>query len=211
VGAASRPARSEETRLSEQGAPGEAPALYSIGHSNQPCDSLLGLLRQHRIDVLADVRSAPYSKYCPQFDKHALEAAVREAGLQYVFLGRELGGRPEGAEYYDAEGYVLYWRRAEAPEFLAGIERLERGRQQYRIAVLCSEEDPAGCHRHRLIGRVLAARGTALLHIRGDGRVQTADALESPQMALFADFGESAWKSIRSVLPREPRATSSAP
>jgi uncharacterized protein (DUF488 family) len=197
--------------LSEPTAPGDALPIYSIGHSNHPLDVLLALLRQHGIDVLADVRSAPYSKYCPQFDQQALEAAVRDAGLQYVYLGRELGGRPEGGEYYDAEGYVLYSRRARAPEFLAGIERLERGRRQYRIAMLCSEEDPAGCHRHLLIGRVLAARGTALQHIRADGRLQTAAELESPQMALFADFEESAWKSIRSVLPRDPRATSSAP
>jgi uncharacterized protein (DUF488 family) len=188
-----------------------APALYSIGHSNQSFDALLGLLQQHQIDVLADVRSAPYSKFCPQFDKHALEAATRDAGLQYVFLGRELGGRPDGAEYYDAEGYVLYGRRAEAPEFLAGIARLERGRQQYRVAVLCSEEDPAGCHRHLLIGRVLAARGTPLVHIRGDGRLQTAAELESPQLALFADLEERPWKSIRSVLRSEPRPTSSEP
>jgi len=133
--------------VSEQRTAGEAPPIYSIGHSNHPLDMLLALLRQHGIDVLADVRSAPYSKYCPQFDKPELEAAVRKAGFQYVYLGRELGGRPEGAEYYDSEGYVLYWRRAESPEFLSGIERLERGRDQYRIALLCSEEDPAGCHR----------------------------------------------------------------
>jgi uncharacterized protein (DUF488 family) len=197
--------------LSQPTESGGAPAIYTVGHSNHPLDVFLGLLGEHTIDVLADVRSAPYSKYCPHFDKPALEVAVPEAGLQYVYLGRELGGRPEGGEYYDADGHALYWRRATAPEFLAGIERVERGRRQYRIALLCSEEDPAGCHRHLLIGRVLAARGTPLLHIRGDGRVQSADELESPQMALFADLEESAWKSIRSVLPREPRATSSAP
>ena len=197
--------------MSLANAPGERSPIYSIGHSNHPLDVFLALLGQHAIDVLADVRSAPYSKYCPQFDKPALEGAVRQAGLQYLYLGRELGGRPDGAEYYDENGYVLYWRRAQAAEFLAGIERLERGRQQYRVALLCSEEDPAGCHRHLLVGRVLADRGGALLHIRGDGRLESADDLESPQMALFADLEESAWKSIRSVSPREPRATSSPP
>jgi uncharacterized protein (DUF488 family) len=191
--------------------PADPAPVYSVGHSNHPLDVFLSLLSQHAIDVLADVRSAPYSKFCPQFDKQPLEAAIRQAGLQYLYLGRELGGRPEGAEYYDEQGHALYWRRAEAAEFLSGIERLERGRQQYRIALLCSEEDPAGCHRHLLIGRVLAARGVALQHIRGDGRLQTADDLGSPQMALFADLEESAWKSIRSVSPREPRATSSPP
>ena len=191
--------------------PDDGPPIYSIGHSNHTIDVLLGLLSQHAIDVLADVRAAPDSKYCPQFDKQTLEAAIRQASVQYLYLGRELGGRPDGTEYYDEDGHVLYWRRARAAEFLAGIERLERGRQQYRIGLLCSEEDPAGCHRHLLIGRVLAARGVAVQHIRGDGRLQTPDDLESPQMALFADLEERAWKSIRSVSPREPHATSSPP
>ena len=191
--------------------PGAERPVYTIGHSNHALDTFLDLLRQHAIEVVADVRSAPYSKHLPQFHRQAIEAAVRDAGLQYVYLGRELGGRPEGDEYYDAEGRALYWRRARAPEFLVGIERLERGRGQYRVAVMCSEEDPAGCHRHLLIGRVLAERGGAVAHLRGDGRVQAADELESPQMALFADVEESAWKSIRSVSPRGPRPTSSPP
>jgi uncharacterized protein (DUF488 family) len=185
--------------------------IYTIGHSNHPLDTFIALLHQHAIEVLADVRSAPYSKFAPQFDRRAIEAAVRDAGLQYVYLGRELGGRPEGAEYYDADGHVLYGQRARSAEFLAGVERLERGREQYRVAVLCSEEDPGGCHRHLLIGRVLAERGGEVAHIRGDGRVQPAGELDSPQLALFADVEESAWKSIRSVSPRDPRPTSSAP
>ncbi|HEY7061168.1 MAG TPA: DUF488 domain-containing protein [Chloroflexota bacterium] len=190
---------------------GATPAIYSIGHSNHALDTFLALLGQHAVDVVADVRSEPYSKYCPHFDKRALEAAVREAGRRYVYLGRELGGRPVGSEYYDAEGYVLYWRRAAAEEFLGGIKRLERGRAQHRIALLCSEEDPAGCHRHLLVGRVLERRGGALTHIRGDGRLQSAAALESPQLALFAEAEETAWRSIRSVSPREARESSSAP
>jgi uncharacterized protein (DUF488 family) len=196
--------------VSEAG-PADPPPLYSIGHSNHPWETFLGLLQRHEIQVLADVRSAPYSKYSPHFDRRPLEAATREAGLEFVYLGRELGGRPDGDEYYDEDGHVRYWRRAQAAEFLTGIERLERGRARYRIAMMCSEEDPAECHRHLLIARVLGERGVAVAHIRGDGRLQAAGELESPQLAMFGELEESAWRSTRSVSPRGPRPTSSEP
>ncbi len=183
--------------------------VYSIGHSNHSLDVFLDLLARHRIEVLVDVRSQPYSKYALHFDLHTLAAALAERTLKYLYLGKELGGRPSGDEYYDDAGHVLYYRLARSPLFLAGLVRLERGAHQFRVAMMCSEEDPTGCHRHLLIGRVLNSRSTPVEHIRGDGSVQTADELAGPQMALFADLEESAWRSIRSVLPRGAPPTSS--
>ena len=88
-------------------------------------------------------------------------------------MGRELGGRPAGAEFYDQEGHVLYSRVAESSLFLEGLERLQEGLREFRLALLCSEENPAACHRRLLVGRVLAERGVAIDHIRGDGRLQS--------------------------------------
>ena len=99
--------------------------LYSIGHSNHALETFLELLRQHRIEVLVDARSHPYSKFAPHFDAHSLKQAVIGAGMKYLFMGKELGGRPDGDEFYDAEGHVLYWRVAESHLFLDGIARLE--------------------------------------------------------------------------------------
>ncbi|MBI4492218.1 MAG: DUF488 domain-containing protein [Chloroflexi bacterium] len=196
------------------------PRLASIGHSNQPLEQFLELLKAHRIEVLVDVRSQPYSKYAAQFNAEALKAAVLGAGMKYLYLGKELGGRPSGEAFYDAEGYVLYGQVAESALFLEGMRRLEQGARQYRVALMCSEEDPAGCHRRLLIGRVLAKRGMALDHIRGDGRVQTEAELvreeeeerrpHSGQLTFLEDAPEAkAWKSIRSVLPRGRRPSSS--
>lgn len=191
--------------------------LFSIGHSNHPLDVFLGLLRRHEIQVLVDVRTQPYSKYTPHFDKRALEASVPQGGMKYLYLGQELGGRPSGEDLYDIEGRVLYSRVAQTPAFLAGIQRLEDGMKRYRVALLCSEEDPAGCHRHLLIGRVLAPRGIEVTHIRADGSVQTEAELEQAdqtpenklQMRLF-ELGEAQpWKSTRSVSPRRRPPSSS--
>ena len=117
--------------------------------------------------------------------------------------------------FYDADGHVRYDRVAESPLFLAGITRVESGIARYRVALLCSEEDPSGCHRRLLVGRVLAGRGTAVWHIRGDGRLQpegdlvAAAAAAAPQATLFALEDVTPWRSIRSVLPKNGQPSSS--
>ena len=196
-----------------------AASIYTIGHSNQPLDSLIGLLREHAIEVVVDVRSQPYSRYAPHFSRRGLEPAIIAAGFKYLFMGQELGGRPDGAGFYDAEGRVLYGEVEKSDSFKSGIARVETGIRRYRVALLCSEEDPAGCHRRLLVGRVLAERGVALLHIRGDGRIEREDRVRAAhderddgQLPLFADMDETReWKSIRSVLPKDQRPASSEP
>ena len=192
--------------------------IFTIGHSNHPLEKFLGLLRAHSVEVLMDIRSHPYSRYAPHFNSRNLQAAVTGIGIQYLFLGKELGGRPKGEEFYDADGYVLYSRVAESPLFLEGISRLETGVQQYRVAIMCSEENPVGCHRRLLVGHVLTARGLAVYHLRSDGRVQTEAALAAEEMnrnsgddqlALFGSQGANARKSIRSVLRRKKQPSSS--
>ncbi|MBI2192005.1 MAG: DUF488 family protein [Planctomycetes bacterium] len=196
------------------GVPQAVRRMFSIGHSNHPLDTFLGLLKQYNVEVVVDTRSRPYSKYASQFDTDPLREALGKAGFKYLFLGRELGGRPDSAEFYDTEGHVLYSRLAESSLFLEGIRRLENGAQKYRVVLLCSEEDPAGCHRRLLVGRVLASRGIVLDHIRGDGRLQPeADLVKEEEArrgtSLFPQAEENTWKSIRSVSPRKPRPSSS--
>ncbi len=191
--------------------------IYSIGHSNQPQDAFIALLQRHGIQSLADVRSAPYSRYVPHFNRPELEYAVERAGIRYLYLGDELGGRPSGNEFYDDEGYVLYYRAARAPFFVRGLERLTDEGALCRTAIMCSEEDPTNCHRRLLIARVLEEQGTPTLHIRGDDRIQTADDFRrGQQLSLWDDPDEAAseertWKSIRPVSPRKPQSSSSSP
>ncbi len=124
------------------------------------------------------VRNPIPSKYTTQFNSDQIKPALAGAGINYVFLGRALGGRPDDPEFYDAEGRVRYDRVAESPLFRQGIERLEKGIQKFRVALMCSAENPAECHRHLLVGRVLGRRGVELVHIRSDGRLQTQAELD---------------------------------
>lgn len=183
----------------------EEACLFTVGHSNHPFEAFLELLKRHEIEVLVDVRSSPYSRYVFHFNREELQRAMQPTGIKYLFLGKELGGRPDGDEFYDVEGHVLYYRRAESPEFLSGIERLEKGIKQYRVAITCSEENPTTCHRHLLVSRVLANRGVKVQHIRGDGRLQANAELPATaniQGLLFYMEEDNPWKSVRAGLRR---------
>jgi uncharacterized protein (DUF488 family) len=191
--------------------------VYTIGHSAHEFENLRKLLVDHGIEVLVDVRSAPYSRYAPQFDREILHGALIDAGLKYLFLGKELGGRPANAAYYDADGHVLYSRITADALFTSGIERLERGMAGFCVALMCGEEDPAHCHRRLLVARVLIERGHEVLHIRGDGRLESdsdvakesGKSLVNAQPALFAELDEDQWRSTASVSPKKAPARSS--
>jgi uncharacterized protein (DUF488 family) len=185
------------------------PSVLTIGHSNHTVEHFLGLLKAHAVQVVVDARSQPYSKYATQFDHDALKLALQDAGIRYLFLGRELGGRPDGDEFYDDEGHVLYDLVAATSLFLEGLSRLERGIREYSVALLCAEENPAACHRRLLVGRVLIDRGIQVEHIRGDGRIQTEEEVaaqtdpDRDQLSLFGKAEAEPWKSIPSVLRKK--------
>lgn len=127
--------------------------IFTIGHSRHGAEHFAALLQMHQIALLADVRSHPASKWAPQFGKVALARMLGAHAIDYVFLGRELGGRPAGAEFYGPDGAVDYERRAGAPDFVAGLERLAELAGARRTAILCAEEDPAAPRSARLSGR----------------------------------------------------------
>lgn len=187
--------------------------LFSIGHSSQPSEHFLSLLQQHGIGAVADVRSSPWSRFAPQFNRELLAQSLKEAGIAYVFLGQELGGRPEEDELYDDDGHVLYGEVAKTDRFQEGIERLESGASQGRVAMMCSEEDPTHCHRRLLVTRVLRDHGVNVLHIRSDGKLEPESAYEQStreeQQLLFGVPEEKAWRSTQSVSRKRPQPTSS--
>ena len=197
---------------------GQAETLWTIGHSNHPLELLLDLLTRQQIQVLVDVRSTPYCRYASQFNKEALRGPLCNRAIQYLFLGDLLGGRVEDDCFRDGAGHVLYDRLAATPGFQQGIERLLGSIRQYRVAILCGEEDPTDCHRRLLVGRVMRERGVRLLHLRGDGRVQSEDEVAAEetfrktrgQLNLFDTEEPAGWKSTQSVSPRRQPPSSSA-
>jgi uncharacterized protein (DUF488 family) len=158
--------------------------LFTIGHSTHSLPVFLGLLRRHAIAAVADVRSAPRSRRNPHFSREALERALHAEGVAYLFLGRELGARPEDPSCY-RDGRVSYARLAATAAFRAGLDRVEEIAEGRRAALLCAEREPLACHRAILVSRHLAARGIAIRHILADGGLEAHDESERRLVRLL--------------------------
>jgi len=166
--------------------------IYTIGHSNHEPDYFLELLERHSISALVDVRSRPYSRMNPQFNRENLKRLLEPREIVYVFLGRELGARSEDPACY-SEGKVQYDRLAQTELFRQGLDRVSEGIETHRLALMCAEKEPLECHRTILVARQLASRGVTVQHILEDGSLEThqdtlarlREKLKLPECDLF--------------------------
>ena len=174
--------------------------ILTVGHSNHASDSLIALLHMHQVTAVADVRSAPYSRFNPQFNRDSLNGCLEKRGIKYTFLGRELGGRFDDPTCY-VDGRVRYDRVAATESFRHGLDKVVQGATDHRIVLLCAEREPLDCHRTLLVARALEEQGIDVAHIHADGRLEThAEAMDRllKRFNLHPD-GDL----FRSLLPRE--------
>ena len=143
--------------------------LFTIGHSTHPIEEFIALVERAGATAIADVRSTPYSRFNPQFNSDSLQTALKNHGIAYVFLGRELGARSDDPTCYE-NGRVKYTRLARTTLFSSGIQRLIKGAESHVVAVMCAEKEPLDCHRTLLVSRALEAEGASVTHLLGDGR-----------------------------------------
>lgn len=159
--------------------------ILTVGHSNHDTTSFIELLSSHGVTAVADVRSSPFSRYAPQFNRKSLASDLTRRGISYAFLGRELGGRPNDPACY-VDGQVRYSLLARTNPFRRGIERLVEGSGRERIAVMCSEKEPIDCHRTLIVARELEKSGVRVEHLLGNCKTEShADAMAR----LMARFG----------------------
>jgi uncharacterized protein (DUF488 family) len=151
----------------------QSPQIFSIGHSTHSLGYFIDLLRFADISAIADVRSTPYSRHQPQFNREHLGVSLKEEGIAYAFLGRELGGRGVGPSVRDHNGRVQYDKVAETSLFHDGIKRLREGGKRMRIAMMCTEAEPLNCHRTILVSRYLVNRGVEVTHIHPGRRLES--------------------------------------
>lgn len=188
------------------------PVLFTVGHSQHSWEYFIGLLEHQDIDVLVDVRSAPYSKYVPHFNKEPLSGAVKAAGRQYVYMGHALGGRWNDPRVCFDDGTVDYALVSRTDEFRAGVATLLKNiRKGMRAALMCCEKDPYDCHRFALDARFIQTEGVAVRHILEDGSVIDNACLEQrllddypPPEDLFAARPAAA-EALRTAYERRNR------
>jgi len=159
--------------------------VYTIGHSTHSMERFIELLGTHGVTAVADVRSRPYSRFNPQFNRESVRADLKKRGISYVFLGRELGARCEDRTCY-VDGRVQYDLLARTGKFQEGLTRVAEGARRHRIALMSAETDPLTCHRAILVCRHLATRGIAAQHVLEDGRLESHDDALS---RLLAELG----------------------
>ena len=159
--------------------------VFTIGHSTHSAEAFIALLKGAGITAISDVRSSPFSRFNPQFNQRELKQTLRDAGIGYVFLGKELGARSDDPRHY-VDGRVSYERLAQSESFKAGISRVLKGAAEHRIALMCAEKDPVTCHRTILVARALELAGAEIRHICQDGGIEIHAAALS---RLMRDLG----------------------
>ncbi len=150
----------------------EPATVFTVGHSTHAADHFLDLLKRNGVTAIADVRSIPFSRHSPQFNRDRLSALLREQGIAYAFLGKELGARSQDPACY-VDGKVQYDRMAQTAIFKASLGRVLKGAQKHRIALMCAEKEPLDCHRTILVGRALERLGASIVHILPNGKTET--------------------------------------
>lgn len=176
---------------------GAKPCLFTVGHSDHEMPEFVSLLARHGVTAIADVRSQPYSRFNGQFNRETLAELLKRAGIQYVFLGRELGARRSERESYRGK-QARYDLIARLPAFREGLDRLRKGLRTHRISLLCAEKDPLTCHRTILVCRHLRSEPIDIRHILEDGSIETTEQAETrlldtvglPPTHLFKDRSE---------------------
>ena len=160
--------------------------IYTIGHSNISQEDFIEILKSFKIQLLVDVRSSPYSKFVPHFNRENIKTTLDDSNVNYIFMGRQIGGKPKDKKYYK-NGNVNYDLIAKTEHFKEGINKIIELNKDNKLVLMCSEEDPYSCHRHNLITQTLVKKDLEVIHIRKGPKMEkiTDPDKRDIQMTLF--------------------------
>ena len=166
--------------------------IFTIGHSTHTIDYFIKRINQHNISLVCDVRSQPYSRYNSHFNKENIKKALLENEIEYLFLGKELGGRSTNTSCYNNKGQLQYHLLSQELLFKKGLEKVIEKIQIHNIALMCSEAEPLQCHRTILVCRQLYQTKNVskvkIQHIMSDGSTQSHTEIESTLIDKFKLF-----------------------
>ncbi len=168
--------------------------LFTIGYASFSIKDFVSTLQQHKINALVDVRSAPYSKYKPEFKKDSLNKFLVDNNISYIFLGKYVGARVEDPTCY-IDGKLNYGLLKKTKNYQTGTNRILNGMKDYRIALMCAEKDPVNCHRTFLVCRTLRSYPIKILHILEDGSLEDHNHTEGRLLKLHGLDQEDIFRS----------------
>ena len=145
--------------------------IFTIGYAQFSIDAFLDTLRKYDISAIADVRSAPFSKYKPDFIKDKIQKHLGRNHMAYLFLGDMLGARIKDPAVY-LDNKLSYELLSKSDFWTKGINKLLDESGKYRLAIMCAEKDPLHCHRTFLICRTLRSFSLRIHHILEEGSLE---------------------------------------
>lgn len=167
----------------------EKKGFVTIGHGKTDIHLFIRALLRYKVNCIVDVRSSPYSRHNPSFNKEIFQKTLTDNNISYNWLGNLLGGRPEDSSVYDENGIVDYDKLVKTKPFLNGLEMLEKLSLDYNVAIMCSENDPMKCHRFLAISKELSRREFRVVHIKDIQSIIKQSDLEDALIKLH--FGEN--------------------
>ena len=145
--------------------------IFTIGYGNRQLYDFIRLLKENRIQAVIDIRSKPFSRFRPEFNKTSLSASLQEAGIKYGFKGDELGGKPKN-QYLYTDQKLDYTKVRKTLCYQQGLDYLEKGIElNFSLAIMCSELDYLNCHRYSLVADDLTKKGYKVIHIGKRGEL----------------------------------------
>lgn len=164
---------------------------YTIGHTNKTYDIFLNELMQSKINCIVDVRSTPYSKYVPQYDRERLKKFLNDNGILYIFMGDELGARRDDDSLYMDDGTIDFAKVCLTKEFNTGILRIVDGLSKgFTIGIMCTERFAIDCHRFLLVSRALKDKGIEVIHIDGHDLLMNQDVERKMVDLYFPNYNQ---------------------
>jgi uncharacterized protein (DUF488 family) len=164
---------------------------FTIGYGNYPIDWFITFLQKISIDVIIDVRSSPYSRFNPHFNRENLENSLNRSDIGYRYMGDKIGGRYTDPSLLFPDGTVNYRKVQDTEKFQEGInEVLSIISSGKMLALLCAEKEPERCHRFALISPVLQLKGISVIHICHDMKLQANEDLERELIDSFFDTSQ---------------------
>jgi uncharacterized protein (DUF488 family) len=160
--------------------------IYTIGHSSHDNIYFLGLLRKYNINCIVDIRSVPFSKYVPHFNKNVIKKFLDSNNINYVYMADEFGAIREDKNLFNQKGYLDFEIIKHTKSFKDGIVRINTGiDKQFVICLMCTEKDPLDCHRSIMIAPELVKNEFMVNHILPDGSIETQQELEKRLLQLY--------------------------
>ena len=163
----------------------KANPIHTVGHSNLSAESLVGMLKRRGITQVIDVRSTPYSRYVPQFNRNNIRVTLERNSIGYTHMGDALGGRPQDDRLYDRNGRANYGLMAQEKAFQDAILQVEQVAEDSHTALMCTEADPLHCHRTLLVSQELASRGANIIHLMRDDQQESHEETMEKLLAVW--------------------------